>query len=158
MDHDALQAAITAHAEELDRLGALLEAGPLANDLRSELTLLARAVLQVHDREMELMVALQRGDTSYDPFRELARAEVVDRGHQHAVRWLQKKIAEGGFPDYDTDAIVAVALGSLLAYAAQRVTFNGPPLGVDEDRFVATWVEAWMRVASTAEQDRDAGA
>jgi hypothetical protein len=146
MDHDALQAAITAHAEELDRLGAVLEAGPLGDDLRSELTLLARAVLQVHDREMELMVALQRGDTSYD------------RGHQHAARWLQKKIAEGGFPDYDTDAIVAVALGSLLAYAAQRVTFNGPPLGVDEDRFVTTWVEAWMRVASTAEQDRDAGA
>lgn len=158
MDRDALQAAITAHAEELDRLGALLEAGPLADDLRSELTLLARAVLHVHDREMELMVALQRGDTSYDPLRELARAEVVDRGHTHAVRWLQKKIAEGGFPDYDTDAIVAVALGSLLAYAAQRVTFNGPPLGVDEDRFLATWVEAWMRVASTAEQDRDAGA
>ncbi len=48
-----------------------------------------------------------------------------------------------------------MALGSLLAYAAQKVTFNGPPLGIDETRFVDTWVEAWLRVASTAEHDRD---
>ena len=50
-------------------LGVLLEQGPLGPDLRSELTLLARAVLQVHDRQMPLMIALQRGDGSLDDLR-----------------------------------------------------------------------------------------
>jgi hypothetical protein len=155
MDREAITAAIAEHAAELDRMGALLDAEPLAPDLRGELTLLARAVLEVHDRQMPLMIALQRGDGELDDLRDLARAEVVDRGHRYAARWLQKKIADGGFPDYDTDAVVSVALGSLLAYAAQQATFNGPPLDIDADRFVATWVEAWLRVASTAEHDRD---
>jgi hypothetical protein len=137
-------------------MGALLDGGPLGPDLRAELTLLARAVLEVHDRQMPLMVALQRGDGELDDLRVLARAEVVDRGHQYAARWLRKKIADGGFPDYDADTVVAVALGSLLAYAAQKVTFNGPPLDIDVDRFVDTWVEAWLRVATTAEADRAA--
>ena len=101
------------------------------------------------------MIALQRGDQSLDDLRDLAREDVVNRGHRYAARWLRKKIADGGFPDYDTDAVVTVALGSLLAYAAQKVTFNGPPLAIDDTRFVDTWVEAWLRVASTAEHDRD---
>ena len=80
-----------------------------------------------------MMIALQRGDESLDDLRVRAREEVVDRGHRYAARWLSKKIADGGFPDYDTDAVVAVALGSLLAYAAQKVTFNGPPLAHRRD-------------------------
>jgi hypothetical protein len=155
MQRHEIEREIIDHSEELDHLGGLLEQGPIGPDLRSELTLLARAVLQVHDRQMPLMVALQRGDTSLDDLRVRAREEVVDRGHRYAARWLSKKIADGGFPDYDTDAVVAVALGSLLAYAAQKVTFNGPPLAIDDTRFVDTWVEAWLRVASTAEADRD---
>jgi hypothetical protein len=155
MNRDQIADAIAQHAAELDRMGALLNSGPLAPDLRGELTLLARAVLQMHDRQMPLMVALQRGDASLDDLRATARAELVDRGHQHATKWLAKKIADGGFPDYDSEAVVAVALGSLLAYAAQKETFNGPPLAIDEDRFVATWAEAWLRVADTAAGDRD---
>jgi hypothetical protein len=155
MHRDEIAGAIAQHAAELDRMGELLNSGPIAPDLRAELSLLARAVLQMHDRQMPLMVALQRGDASLDDLRAFARAELVDRGHQHATKWLAKKIADGGFPDYDTEAVVAVALGSLLAYAAQKETFNGPPLGIDETRFVDMWVETWLRVAATAAGDRD---
>jgi len=156
MDPRTLHDEIKAHAEELDRLGEMLASAPLANDLRGELTLLARAVLRIHDRQMPLMLALQHAGDGAQELAVLARAEVVDRGHRYAVDWLRKKIADGGFPDYDTEAVATVALGSLLAYAAQCVTFGGPPLDVGEDRFVATWVEAWLRVAQTAEADRTA--
>lgn len=154
MDRPELRATIAGHAAELDRMGAALQSGALATDLRDELTMLARFVLHEHDRQMPLMIALQRGGEAVADLAVLARTQVVDRGHRYAVEWLNTKIAAGGFPGYDSEAVSVVALGSLLAYAAQRVTFGGPPLGVDEDRFVETWVEAWLRVASTAEQER----
>src|SRR5262245_29518177 len=65
MDVDALRpwiaTEIERHAADLEQMGALLTTGPLAPDLRDELTILARYVLQVHDRQMPLMIALQRG-------------------------------------------------------------------------------------------------
>ena len=70
MDRAEIRAAIAEHAAELDRMGALLDGGPLGPDLRAELTLLARAVLEVHDRQMPLMIALQRGDDSLDDLRD----------------------------------------------------------------------------------------
>jgi hypothetical protein len=154
MERSHLHATIARHAAELDRFGSLLHVAPSDIALGEELRLLAGVVLDLHDRQMPLMVELQRGGEAVADLAVLAREEVVDRGHRYAVEWLKRKIADGGFPTYDTEAVAAVALGSLLAYAAQCVTFGGPPLGVARDRFVETWVEAWLRVASTAEQER----
>ena len=41
MDRAEILAEIDVHAAELDRMGALLDSGPLGPDLRAELTLLA---------------------------------------------------------------------------------------------------------------------
>jgi hypothetical protein len=163
MDVDALRpwiaAEIERHAADLEQMGALLTAGPLADDLRDELTILARYVLQVHDRQMPLMIALQRGGEATADLAVRAREEVVNRGHRYAVTWLGEKMVERhvngpeGTNGYDAEAVAVVALGSLLAYAAQRVTFGGTPLDVDEDRFVTTWVEAWLRVAQSVVND-----
>jgi hypothetical protein len=146
-----IAAEIDRNAAELDQMGNVLMAGPLAPDLRDELTLLARYVLQVHDRQMPLVIALQRGGEATADLAMQAREEVVNRGHRYAVAWLQEKIAEHDADGYDAEAVAVVALGSLLAYAAQRVTFGGTPLDVDEDRFVATWVEVWLRVAQSVD-------
>ena len=157
MDVDALRpwiaAEIERHAGDLDQMGALLTAAPLAPDLRDELTILARYVLQVHDRQMPLMIALQRGGEATADLAVRAREEVVNRGHRYAVQWLGEKMSERHVDGYDAEAVAVVALGSLLAYAAQRVTFGGSPLDVDEDRFVTTWVEVWLRVAQSVVTD-----
>jgi hypothetical protein len=157
VDVDALRpwiaAEIERHAAELEQMGALLTAGPLAPDLRDELTVLARYVLQVHDRQMPLMIALQRGGEATADLAVRAREEVVNRGHRYAVQWLGEKMAERHVDGYDAEAVAVVALGSLLAYAAQRVTFGGTPLDVDEDRFITTWVEVWLRVAQSVVND-----
>jgi hypothetical protein len=94
---------------------------------------------------------LQRGGEATADLAVRAREEVVNRGHRYAVQWLGEKMAERQVDGYDTEAVAVVALGSLLAYAAQRVTFGGTPLDVDEDRFVTTWVEVWLRVAQSVE-------
>ncbi|MGQ0824472.1 MAG: TetR/AcrR family transcriptional regulator [Actinomycetota bacterium] len=150
-----LAAALERHVELIDDLSALMDAGPLALDLRDELTLLARWVIAEHRREEPLLRMLQRDGDRVPRLTAQVREKIVERGYRQAAVWLQRRIEAGGFPAYDANAVVVVALGSLVAYAAQSEMLGTTPLDVDEDRFVEMWVEAWMRVASTAELERD---
>jgi AcrR family transcriptional regulator len=149
-----LEAAVERHVQELARMATLMDTVHFGDDTRMELTLLARFVLAEHDRQDVLLrIMLQEGD-KYPELATLIREKIVAPGYTQAADWIRAHIDEGGFPDYDADAVAVVALGSLLAYAAQRRTFGGPPLGVDTERFIETWVEAWLRVAQTAEAER----
>ena len=62
----------------------------------------------------------------------------------------QQCIADGGFPDYDCEAAVAVLLGAVVHYRVEEATFGAPPADVDEERFVETWVDVCMRLAESA--------
>lgn len=152
---DALAAAIERHVASLDEMAALLHRGPLATDLHTELALLARWVIAEHHREDRLLRILQRDRDRFPALVARVHDEIAERGYREAAAWLARRIADGGFPRYDAEAVAVVALGSLVAYDAQRTLLGAPPLGVDEDRFLDTWVETWLRVARTAEVERD---
>lgn len=152
---DVLAAAIDRHVASLDELAALLHGGPLAPELRTELALLARWVIAEHHREDRLLRVLQHDRIRFRALVARVHDEIVERGYREAAAWLARRIADGGFPRYDAEAVAVVALDDLVAYDAQRSLLGAPPLGVDEDRFVDTWVETWLRVARTAEVERD---
>ncbi|MDZ4826222.1 MAG: TetR/AcrR family transcriptional regulator [Actinomycetota bacterium] len=149
-----LVAAVERHVRQIDEIAVLMDGAAFEVDLRTELTFLARWVIAEHRHEEPLLAILQRDGERFPELRDLVGDKIVERGYRQGETWLRRKIAAGGFPDYDAEAVIVVALGSLVAYAAQEKMLGGPPLGVDEDRFVATWVEAWLRVASTAEEER----
>jgi hypothetical protein len=151
-----LEAVLRRHIELIDGVSALMDAGPLALELRDELRLLARWTIAEHRREEPLLRLLQREGDRVPELTRQVREKIVERGYRQAAVWLQRRIDAGGFPAYDTEAVTVVALGSLVAYAAQSEMLGTPPLEVDEDRFVEMWVEAWMRIANTAEEERDA--
>jgi AcrR family transcriptional regulator len=150
-----LDAAVDRHVAEIDRLQPVLAGGArLAGDVRTELTLLARWVLQERKRERALLRIMQQESDTFPELAATIRDRIVEPGYRQAAGWIRARIAAGGFPDYDAEAIAVVALGSLAAYALQRETFGRAPLRVGEDRFVETWVETWARVADTAEAER----
>jgi AcrR family transcriptional regulator len=149
-----LEAAVQRHVDELARMQVLLARVHFGEDTRAELTVLARFVLAEHDRQDVLLRIMLQEGAQYPELAGLIRTKIVEPGYRQAAEWIRARIEAGGFPDYDADAVAVVALGSLLAYAAQGKTFGGAPLGVETDRFVATWVEAWLRVAQTAEPER----
>jgi len=149
-----LEAAVDTHVRQLDTMRSALTAGRFADDLRSELMLLARWVMQELKRERRLARIMQQEAQSFPELAKIIRDRILEPGYRQAAEWIRGRIAEGGFPDYDADAVAVVALGSLTAYDAQRETFGRAPLGVGENRFIETWVEAWLRVAQTAEEER----
>jgi AcrR family transcriptional regulator len=144
-----LEAAVQRHVDELARVATLMEPVHFGDDTRTELTFLARFVLAEHDRQDVLLRIMLLSGDQYPELAMLIREKIVVPGYRQAADWIRARIEAGGFPDYDADAVAVVALGSLLAYAAQCKTFGGPPLGVDIERFIETWVEAWLRVAQT---------
>ena len=95
-----------------------------------------------------VVIVSNRGPLSFS--RDSDGDLVAHRGYQEAAEWMQRKIKEGGFPDYDCDAAVAVLLGAVVHYRVEEATFGAPPGDVDEERFVETWVDICMRLAESA--------
>ncbi len=105
-------------------------------------------MLAEHDRQDVLLRIMLHEGEHFPELAALIREKIVEPGYRRAADWVRARIADGGFPEYDADAIAVVALGSLLAYSTQGKTFGSAPLGVDVERFIDTWVEAWLRVAA----------
>src|SRR5687768_5216235 len=130
--------------EGIERIAELLPIG----DMRSELTLLARALLAELSGEREIVAVLEKDGAAFPELRDRFFAEVVQRGYRQAAqlaqRWL--KSTPGG-DSVDVDALATLAVGTIVAYRRTEWTFGSDPLGVDEDRFVQAFVDSFVRIA-----------
>jgi hypothetical protein len=128
----------TAAVAEMDSRLELMAPG----DLRAELLLTARWGLAELRREHELTrIVMKEGER----FPELARhfrEAIVMRGHRMTTEWLVRHVERAGGHVEDPDALASVVTDSLVGYTLQEVLFGPAPAGVDDERFLAAWVEA----------------
>ena len=125
----------------LARLGALRDIQRLLGglgDRRAELTMIARYALAEMDSESELLrimaaEARARPEMVQDAVRQLFGASYARFGE-----WLREA---GGLPADRAEAVAAVGLGALFSARAFRVLLGSDPVAVDDDVYVATWVE-----------------
>jgi AcrR family transcriptional regulator len=144
-----LEAAFERHVAELEALRSTMELMPLG-DLRAELTLIARAALQMLARERSLRrIVITEGDRFPDLKRRF-KAGVVDRAYRDATDFVRQKMETGEFPDGDAEAVAVAMVGSLLAYELEIDVFGRPPAGVDEERLIAAVVDSWMAMSHGA--------
>jgi AcrR family transcriptional regulator len=137
----AVMAAVMAqHSDAVREMDSRLELMPVG-DLRAELALTARWGLAELRREHELTrIVMKEGER----FPELAKAfqeAIVMRGHRMTAAWLIRRVQREGGHIEDADAFASVATDSLVGYTLQEVLFGPSPAGVDEERFLAAWVE-----------------
>ena len=147
-------------AAALDRVDAAVDAAvrlfemSSVEDLRSELTLLGRGMFLaagMWDRVIGIMLK------EAEQFPELvgqARARVLDRAHVWLADWLRRQVASRRLVDHDQDAVAAIAIGSLLYHHLLATRFGGPPSEVEQDRFVAAWVDLIGRLATPKSKRR----
>jgi hypothetical protein len=110
-------------------------------DLRAELMLTARWGLAELRREHELTRIVMKEGERFPEIAEAFREAIVMRGHRLAAEWIARYVErEGGHVD-DPDAFASVTTDSLVGYTLQEVLFGPAPAGVDEERFLAAWVE-----------------
>lgn len=138
---EVLAAALERHVARVREAQDLTALMPLG-DLRAELTLIARWILRRMEEQRDLLRLLFKEGDSFPQLLAQVRDLLVEGAYGVTVAWLRTKEAEGTVPPADHEANAAVAFGALVNYGVHRIVYGAPPLGLDQERFVAAWVDA----------------
>jgi AcrR family transcriptional regulator len=143
---ELLRAAIEHELRAIDELGSVMDMLPLG-DLRSELVLLARWNLGSLERRSALSSFVRRDGARLPPeLRDLLYDRLVGQPYEQVVTWLRGRFERDSV---DLHAFALVLVESISAYHSLRRTFARTPGEVDDERFIAAWVET---VLATAER------
>jgi AcrR family transcriptional regulator len=141
------EALLTAGIErQLGRLGALRDIRRIFSGLgdpRAELTLIARYALAELDSETELLRILFTEARARPQLVGDAVNTLVTQSYGAFAGWLRDT---GGFAEQRAGAVAAVALGGLLANRMTRTMLGEHAPAVEDDTFVATWVDMVLGV------------
>lgn len=133
-----LTAGIGRHLARLDALRDIRRILSDLGDLRAELTVTARYVLAELDSEGELLRILVSEARARPKLVEGAVDQLVSTTYAEFSSWIQERCA---LSPERAEAISAVGLGALLSSRLLRDVLGVPSVAVDDDTFVATWVE-----------------
>ena len=148
-----MAAVMSQHTDAVAEMDSRLELMALG-DLRAELLLTARWGLAELRREHELTrIVMKEGER----FPEIAAAfhdAIVRQGHRMAAEWIARRGREAGRPIADPEAASAVFVGSLVGYTLQEVLFGPGFAGVDDERFLAAWVDGTLAMLESLTAER----
>jgi AcrR family transcriptional regulator len=125
---------------QLDRRRAMADISAVfagQGDLRTELTLLCRYLMNVLDRESEFLQVAAR--TPADQFVGLnqAYAALVDGLYCELASWIQGCAPD--LADGDARRIAVVGINALLGKRATRFVFHAPQADTPDEEYVADW-------------------
>ena len=148
---ELLHAAIEQELVALEELGTVIDELP-EPEMRSQLTALARWNLASLARRAPLNRLLARDADRLPPaLRTKIFEGLVERPYTIIVQLLQEELPDAAVERYDLEALVLVFIQAMAGYQVMSERFGRVAGGVDDERFVNSWVDAVLAVA------RDAG-
>jgi AcrR family transcriptional regulator len=144
---DVLEAAIERELAAIDELGSVLDTRT-RGDLRTDLTVLARWNLASLDRRTRLAQIVRRDAHRLPPvLLDQLYTRLVARPYEQVVCWLAGRFADAGLSPPDLYPLALIIIEPMASYRFMRETFGRTPDAIDDERFVAAWVEVAMAVA-----------
>lgn len=113
------------------------------DDIRSELTVIARGSLQILGRQRDLFRFLARDAIDFPHLVARVHDELVAVGYRQLSTWFRAQLKATDIPRAAADALAAVALSSLAHYRQDEAIYGAPPGDVSESDFVDAWVDTW---------------
>jgi AcrR family transcriptional regulator len=154
---ELLLCAIERELVAIDELGSVLDMLPLG-DLRAELTQMARWNLGSLERRSQLARFVRcDGARLPQPLRDELYKRLAEQPYRQIVDWLRGRLPETD-PSLDLYALALILIEPMSAYHSMRQTFGHVPDDVDDERFIASWVEVALAVARRYGLEADAGA
>jgi AcrR family transcriptional regulator len=148
---ELLHAALERELRALDELGPMIDA-PTATDLRAQLIALARWNLVSLSRREPLNRFLARDAHRLPPaLRRKLYEGLVNRPYEQVVELLKRGLPRAEARRLDPEALALIFVQAMAGYRAMESRFGRVFGGVDDERFVRSWVEVALAVA------RDAG-
>ena len=145
---ELLDACVERHVEELDQIQSAMDMLPLG-ELRADLTLMARWNLQDLKRREDLYRFVRKEGDRFPELVETIYERISERPLRRTAEGLEAYFRHAGVQPPDCEALVAVLVQSMSAYRVHEASYGRPPLGVDEERFVAMWVDICMAYAAS---------
>ena len=136
---DILTAAVDTHIVLANQSRAAVNLLPFG-DLRSELTLVCRWLLESIDQQREVFQVVEREAERFPKLREKWRVDLLESAHRAAVAFTQRWAEKTGHPSRDPEASAVIMVGAAMNYRRAQWTFGQAPLAVSDERFVETWV------------------
>jgi AcrR family transcriptional regulator len=133
-----LEAAVERHLEAVDEARGSMDVFPFT-DVRTEAQVLGRWLLSELDAERETTRILEQDGDLLPELRDRVRARVSDAGYRATAALIARWV--GDADDLDVDAFAVNLLGPLINFRRSTWTFTGSPLGLDDERVLAAWVE-----------------
>lgn len=151
---EVLAALIERHAAAIGGAGQLADLLPLG-ELRAELTLVARFALAELDAEEQIHRVLDKEGHRAAAARDRMLEEVLEPGYRGLADLFRRWLGDHA-EDVDADALVTILVGGLVNLRRNRWTFGRVPLGVDDERAIATWVNVAVAAIRAAGRLNDA--
>ena len=143
---ELLRQAVERELEAIDELGSVLDMLPLG-DLQAELTLMARWNLGSLERRSHLARFVRRDAARLPPdLRDILYDRLVDQPYGLVVDWLRQRLPDSErAPDLFPLALILVE--PMASYRSIRQTFGRVPDDIDDERFIAAWVQTALALA-----------
>ena len=145
-----LDAGLERHLASVDDVGEQLELRPL-DDVREEITLLARWLLDELDRERQITHLLEREGDRLIHLRKRAREGISERGYRIGSalieRWLPNTTP------IERDVFAVAAIGALINFRRSTWTFGAPPRDLTDEDFIVGWVDLFGPYIELTEQN-----
>lgn len=133
-----LEAGLEQHLAAIDDVEADVAGAP-ATEVAAEVEAVARWLLAELDRERTITHVIEREGDRLPELRDKMRTRVSDRGYRIAATFIERWAATVTDEPLDHEALAVILIGAIINLRRSTWTFAAAPLGIDDERFVATF-------------------
>ena len=151
-----LEAGLERHLDAVTEVEIDLADVPLT-DPAPVIEAVARWLLAELDGERTITHVIEREGDRLPDLRDRMRAGVSDRGYRLASSFIDRLASSISDEALDAEALAVLLVGGLINLRRSAWTFDAPPLGIDDDRFVAAFVSLSMAFIELGTHRRSGG-
>lgn len=133
-----LEAGLERHLAAVAGVEVDLHDAPLG-DPATEITAMARWLLAELDAERTITHVIEREGDRLPEVRDRMRAGISDRGYRIAAAFIERWAVDRAAA-VDREVLGVLMVGALINFRRSTWTFGAPPLGLDDERFIADFV------------------
>ena len=134
-----LEAGLERHLTSVADVDLDLSAAPLT-EVRAEIEALIRWLLDELDRERTITHVIEREGDRLPELRDRMRTGISDRGYRIAAAFIERWAAHIGPQRIDHESLAVLLIGGLINLRRSTWTFGAPPLDLDDERVLDTFL------------------